>query len=574
VHGSTASARISLVRLVRVALLLVALAVGLVSARTAQQGAAFTWAVGASGLGALLVAGFAPVVAGALHHLRHPTRWRGALLLGLVGAGWFVGEWDNPGTSSSLLFTLGLVLYAVGPAVVVHAALAYPTGRLASWRTRSAVLLGYLVTAGLQGLLVALAFDPVAEGCSCPSNLLHVGDRPALVEDVSRWVGWIGGTWSVAAVVLLLVRLAGSSPARRRSSGPVVAAAALDLGLVAVGYWRAVGVGSVADVGDRRLWLAQATALGLLGVAAVADLVREQRAHRALTRLVLDLGAGSQPGLLREAVVERIGDSDVELAYPTEGESRLVDGSGGPVHVDGRGVTELRYGGVHLASLVHAAGAAPRPEAVEELVAAAHLGLESERLQAQALAQLADLRESGARILVAGDGERRRLERDLHDGAQQRLVGLALGLQMLRHGPDKDGELAAAGSELQSAIEDLRALGRGLYPVLLHDAGLGPAVRALAETHDLRVVDLVDSRFPQSVENTAYRAVAWAAQQGTAEVTMAADGAGLWVTMLLDRRAGPPVELTDRVTTLGGTLALEDAAEGSQLTLWLPVDYP
>ncbi|MDQ1614073.1 MAG: hypothetical protein QOJ60_12, partial [Actinomycetota bacterium] len=389
-------------------------------------------------------------------------------------------------------------------------------------------------------------------------------------DDVSRWVGWVGGTWAAAAAVLLLVRLVRSSPARRRSSGPVVSVAAVDLGLVAVGYWRE----SVGDIGDHRLWWAQAATLTLLAMAAVADLVREQWAHRALARLVLDLSGGSAPGSLHEAVVEQIGDPDVTLSFPVEGDSRLVDSSGGPVDLAGRATTELRYGGVHLASLIHAVGEAPRPEAVEELVAAAHLGLESERLQAQALAQLADLRESGARILAAGDGERRRLERDLHDGAQQRLVGLALGLQMLRGGPDLDGELAAAGSELQSAIEDLRALGHGLYPVLLHDAGLGPAVRALAETHDLRVLDVVDSRFPRPVENTAYRAVAWAAEQGPAEVTTAADGAGLRVTMVLGERAEPPAELTDRVTTLGGSLALEDADEGSRLTLWLPVDHP
>jgi len=118
---------------------------------------------------------------------------------------------------------------------------------------------------------------------------------------------------------------------------------------------------------------------------------------------------------------------------------------------------------------------------VDDLVSAVHLGLENEHLQAEALAQLADLRSSGARIVAEGDEGRRRLERDLHDGAQQRLVGLSLGFRLLRSQVSASiPELEAADNEIQQAIAELRQLARGLYPVVLRDQGLAVALYALS----------------------------------------------------------------------------------------------
>src|SRR5829696_5182723 len=125
---------------------------------------------------------------------------------------------------------------------------------------------------------------------------------------------------------------------------------------------------------------------------------------------------------------------------------------------------------------------------VDDLVSAVHLGLENEHLQAEALAQLADLRSSGARIVAEGDEGRRRLERDLHDGAQQRLVGLSLGFRLLRSQVSASiPELEAADNEIQQAIAEVRQLARGLYPVVLGDQGLAVALYALSESRHLRV---------------------------------------------------------------------------------------
>ena len=122
---------------------------------------------------------------------------------------------------------------------------------------------------------------------------------------------------------------------------------------------------------------------------------------------------------------------------------------------------------------------------IEEVASAARLALENERLQAEARAQLEDLRSSRARIIEAGDAERRRLERDLHDGAQQRLVGLSLALRLVRRELGADRQLVArldeAEAELAPAVAELRELAHGIHPAVLSDEGLAAAVEALAE---------------------------------------------------------------------------------------------
>ncbi|MGH8774474.1 MAG: sensor histidine kinase [Jiangellaceae bacterium] len=140
-----------------------------------------------------------------------------------------------------------------------------------------------------------------------------------------------------------------------------------------------------------------------------------------------------------------------------------------------------------MALLPHRRNLLGHPGFVEEVVSAAGLALENERLQAEVRAQLADLRASRARILEASDGERRRLERDLHDGAQQRLVGLALGIRLLRSrlephtAPIALPRLDDAEAELRAAVTELRRLAQGLHPAVLSDFGLATALESLAE---------------------------------------------------------------------------------------------
>ena len=500
------------------------------------------------------------------------------MLLGLSGAGWLVAEWDNPAASSEIVFTAGLLFWTVAPVLLTHAVLAYPTGRLRRWRDRLLVLTGYAATVGLQGVATALVFDPASEGCTdCPRNLLAIADDPVQRELLDRWGVRAGAVWASVALLVLGARLLRDGSARRRSTGLLLGASVVGLVAVAAFHVRNLDRGSLgSQPADQDLWTVQGLALVGAAVAVMVDLVRQRRAHRAMTGLVVELSDGLASGGLEPFLARRLGDPGARVYFPVEGPQQsagaLVDSTGRPVDaagLEGRR-TELRHAGRHLATVVHRQGALTGENEVAELVAAFHLGLDHERLQAQALAQLADLRESGRRILDAGDAERRTLERDLHDGAQQRLVGLSLGMRLLRSRGGAGELLDLADRQVQEAVEALRALGRGLYPVLLDEAGLGPAVRALTETHDLRVGPVPDERFSRAVETTAYLLVVRACDTGPASVSMAVEDDGLRVRLVSGVEPRALGEVVDRVTTLGGRWSANGTVPELHVAVWLP----
>src|SRR5207237_3004573 len=148
-------------------------------------------------------------------------------------------------------------------------------------------------------------------------------------------------------------------------------------------------------------------------------------------------------------------------------------------------VTELDQDGEPMAVLVYDRALRDEEERlVEAVCAAARLALGNARLHAELRAQLAKVRESRARIVAAGDAERLRIERDLHDGAQQRLVALALDLRVAQRklaaaGPEVGEVLSGAADGLQEAIDELRELARGVHPAILSEDGLAPALRSL-----------------------------------------------------------------------------------------------
>jgi signal transduction histidine kinase len=502
-----------------------------------------------------------------------------SLLLYGTGFAWFAAEWDNPATGSAVVFSLGVALYAVCPAFVVHLALAYPSGRLGSPAARVVVVAGYAITVGVLGMASALVYSPAAHGCTeCASNLLLVTDRPALWVELNRWGVRLAAAWAVAALGVLVWRLLRASRASRHAFGLVSGCAIGYTTSVLVYYLGSLQRGFLGgNARDGELWLLQASALVLLSLAVLADLVRARLTHRALTKLVVDLVGATPTGHLRDAMSTRLGDPDLMIGYPIDGGGRFVDATARVVEVppsDGRAMTTLRYGGTDEAVLVHLPGLLGSPEAVNDLVSAVHLGLENEHLHAEALAQLADLRASGARIVAAGDEERRRLERDLHDGAQQRLVGLSLALRLLRSRMSATTpELDAADGELQQAIAELRRLAHGLYPAVLRDQGLAAALHALSESRHLHIVSAPSERFPAVVESTAYMLVARASECGRTTVGAAGTDGLLVVGATIEGDVGDLGDVADRVRTLAGSLDVTHSGGGATLVrLRLPVD--
>jgi signal transduction histidine kinase len=242
-------------------------------------------------------------------------------------------------------------------------------------------------------------------------------------------------------------------------------------------------------------------------------------------------------------------------------------------------VARIARGERPVALVLHDPLLANEPELVRALGSAAKLSVENEALRAEAMAQLHELQISRARIVETADGARRRLERDLHDGAQQRLLALSYDLRLARAGADGDAALVAtldgAAGEIEAALEELRELAHGIYPAILTEAGLGPALATLADEAPLPVElgELPSGRPPAGVERTAYVAVDVAIEDA------AARGAA-WLTVRVVQHPGrlvvttdddgPPrtgrlVHLADRVGALGGSLLVGDTQLRAEL---------
>ena len=579
-----APAAVRLDRVARSALWAAAFGFGLVSLLVARShpGGSFG---GTSWLAAVaeLAAGWALIAVGLRLAHRRP-RNRSGYLLAAAGVSWFFVEWNNPAIGSSAAFTFGLVAWALAPPVVAHAILAYPFGRPLPPLGRAAVLAAYAGAGLVLGLLPALVFDPRQQACSqCPANLLSVISNQDAARVLTQWGVRLGLVWPVALAAVAAWRFTRSSTAVRWMSAPVALGGVAYLLLVWADFAHSLPRGQLGnDPLERDLWLGEAIALGAIAAGVTWPWLRARRTRFALARLVVDLGHSPPPGGLGEALASTLGDPALEVAYPLADPGRYADAHGAAVNPaarDGRTVTPLARGGTTVALLIHRPGLLDNPELVREVAAAARIALENERLQAVVSAQLEDLRASRARVVAAGDAERRLLERDLHDGAQQRLISLSLALRLARTrlGPDEDHDLITgmdqAGAEIGAAIEELRELAHGIYPAVLTDEGLAAAVEALCERAAIpvRVVAVPEGRFPPPAEAAAYFLIAEAcgkiaATTGatSASVEVRQEGCQLLVEVT-GKGAGEPgpeletriTGLSDRVGALDGRLRIE-----------------
>jgi len=528
-----------------------------------------------------LLAGWSLVGAGLAAWARRPTSRFGPLVVA-AGLVWFLAGWNNPGIGVALAFTAGLLFQGTCPALVGHAALVYPDGRLRSRVERVAVTIAYGGAVLLLGILPALFFDPAVTGCGqCPANLLGAVDDAEAFYVLNRAGAWLGLAWTLLLVALAGWRLVRSTAARRRVTAPVLIPAVVYLMLVAWDFQHALERGFLSnDAVDRRLWLGQAAALVALAVGVAWEWVRGRRTRSALARLVVELAASPPPGGLGAILSDTLDDPSLQLLYPLA-DGGQIDARGRPAQPrQEQAVTPLMRGGRTVALLAHQPGLLDDSGLVVEIAATARLALENERLQAQVRAQLEDLRASRTRIVEQGDAERRRLERNLHDGAQQRLVSLALSLRLARLGCETETDAAAleqAEAEVRQALGELRGLAHGLYPAALTEEGLGAALEALAEqaSSPLALGPLPRERFDPKVEAAAYFVVAETLKRsgpGRAAVDAARGDGRLVLEIVTDQQ--PPQELTDledRVGALDGRLFVEHGLSGgTRIHLDLP----
>ena len=232
----------------------------------------------------------------------------------------------------------------------------------------------------------------------------------------------------------------------------------------------------------------------------------------------MELGRAPEPGRLRDALARALRDPTLELGYWLPDSDEYVDVDGKQVSVTpiaARTVTLLERHGRKVAALVHDAALREDTALLDGVSSAAGLALENERLLAELRAQLEETKDSRARIVEAGVTERRRLERNLHDGAQQRLVTLSLHLRMAQETLHDDPPAAEAmfegvGDDLKHALEELRELARGLHPAVLTDRGLAPALQSLANRapFPVEITGVPALRLPEAVEAAVYYVVA------------------------------------------------------------------
>ena len=526
---------------------------------------------GVWGMAVLLVPGLAAVAVGAAAATAG-SLGRSGILLALVGIAWLAGAWDAPGSPSALVFTAGLVADCAALALAAHLLLGYPGGRLRG-RARSVVVAaGYAVLVGVVGIAPTLVFAPPSTGCpQCPSNLLLLTDNPAAATAFGRWAGWLGAAWiSTVVAVVIVGRLTRRLPSTRDGSTGVLATG---IGFLACGGLGLVPLGLfMADRAE--FWTAQATMLLLLAGGVGWARLRWARAQRRLVRVILGLEHPGDPVDLAAAIGRWLGDPTLSIAYPVDAD-RSVDRDGTPVPptpTAGYTVTRLRQGDQPLAALTHRAGLLEDPKRIGDLLAVARLGLVNERLRAQRAAQLADLRASRLRLVESADEERRRLERDLHDGAQQRLVSLALALRRpVRN--DRTGHAQAAADAVGRAGTALREFARGIYPAALTQ-GLGPALQALGESTGIALTGLPTQRLPPVIEATAYQVAAWAAKAGAASLCTDTVNPATTMTIRFPAAAWSrdpiPSGLTDRVHAVGGTIVEAADPLGATITVHLP----
>ena len=516
----------------------------------------------------VVIVGWSFVGAGLVAWARRPDNRTGPAMIA-VGFGWFVAGLQF--ADNDVLFTAGVLLENVFIALLGYLLMAFPEGRLHS-RLERFLFLGALVDVTLVQLLWMFVSD--ANG---GRNVLLIEPRDDLalaIVELQR----IAGVFLAAGTALLLARRwRHASEPLRRAIGPVLAAGAASFGALVVSVLNDAIGQPFGDV-EPLVWLVFAT----VPFAFLAGLLRTRLARSSVAELVLELGdTTAPPGGLTDALARALHDPSLALAYWVPEQRRYVDVDGRPVGLpaerEERAVTFVERDGRPIAALSHDPALREDRELIDSICAAAGLALENERLNAELRARLEELRASRARIVQAGEDERRRIERNLHDGTQQRLVSIsmALGLAESKLSTDPDAArrvVEEARQGLSEALAELRELSQGIHPGILTERGLGPALVELTYRAGTPVeLELgLEERLPEQIEATAYYVVSEslanvakyaeatavrvnvAREDGRAVVEVADDGIGG-----ADGQRGSGLRgLRDRVEALGGRFAL------------------
>ena len=540
--------------------------------------------------------GLAFVVAGQMARYRRPDSNVGPLLL-LSASLWPLGSlYKWPGSLTAILGnTTGLLFWLWIPPLV-YLVLSFPNERIERRRDRFVFWFSLVPTVVMP--LVLAPLRDLTLGCpDCRENPLLVSSQPELIAAAVPVTLVI----SIVLIGMIVARVAAkwrraTTPGRRQLV-PVAVTAALSLAATLVAVLLVEYI-PVARENSRSVFRVAWAFVGIVPFGFLSGLLRARARRARVGELMVELGELPTPERFQQALRDALGDPSLTAAFWVPEAKRYLTAEGSPLQLPSEGgpvvPTFLERQGQPLAVILHDRSLLDDPGLVAAATAAARLAVENERLQEEVLSQLGEVRASRLRIIQAGDDARKKLERDLHDGAQQRLVTLTMRLQILdsKLGPMDDEAQEAmtdAKVEVKAALTELRDLARGLHPMVLTEEGLGPAIKLLAERSPVPVslAELVDERLLAPVEIAAYfvvsEALANIAKHAHAtsvsisaklrdeilEVTITDDGIGGASILTGSGLRG----LADRVHALEGTITVTSpAGEGTTITARFPAD--
>lgn len=553
-------------------------ALGLLQRRVPPVGYAATSTIGASVTGA---AGFALIAAGLVVAVAGHAARLGDLAI-LAGISWFLPMWVGWQDGPPLARSIAMPLASLAFPLLVHLLVVFPAGVTRTAGQRFFVLTVYAETILVCAVMAAFRDPYLDPRCwaNCTVNAFLVWPDPSLVRSVdSADRVFVAAVALVVGVTCLARVAAGTRPARRQLIPVLMPGAVFAFSVLAkIIRLRQTTIEDPFEKPLFTIFAVQAVALALLSGGLAWMVVRPRLARRQLSRILTSLEESPHPGSLENALGNALRDPRLRVYYWLPATQRYVDPTGQPspepASGSGLALTRLQRDGQLLAIVSHGV---PAEELEPNLGPAMLLGLENERLRAEILGHLEELLASRARVVEAADRERRQLERDLHDGAQQHLLALSYELRIAQGSAHTDGEgaaeahLARAVDHTQAALDELRELAQGIYPAVLERGGLVPAVAALADTASI-VVEIQQPdvpRLPAHVEAAGYFAVRKALDNAIARYAMhatltfvAVDGQ-LHITIDDDGLSDHANRITglrsaaDRITTLGGTLQVD-----------------
>ena len=520
-----------------------------------------------------IVPGSSFVLAGLIAWSLRPRNRVGLLMIG-VGVGLLTGDAllknrvGQVSPAAEVLLDFVSPLWAV---VLIHLLLAFPGGRLVS-RLDRVVVRSFYAVVPLAALLAVIAGYPVLGKISQPVFDIEV---PA--------AGSIYLACLVIGSALVIRRWFLGGHARRRSMSPV--------------FWPMVPITVFFVLATAAVLRGSVTALATvfplllvaLPVGCLIGLLRSGLDMSSVGDLVVKLSGGLAPEQLQPALAQALHDPSLEVAYWLPAQEWFADLEGRRIELptadSEQAVSLLGDPASPVAALIYDSSLVDEGQLVDTAAAAVHLALQNARLQVQLRAQLEEVRQSRARLVEAADSERQRVERDLHDGAQQQLVTLLLSLQAtkaeaMRRSDFETATLIDANiASLREALGELRELARGIHPTILTQAGLVPAIRSLTERCPIPVDvtgELGDPRLAPPLETALYFVVSEAItnavkyskgrrmcislgrRSGFAVVEVSDDGVGG-----ADLSVGSGLRgLTDRVAAVGGRLIIKSDLTG------------